>query len=84
MRAKFGSPAKFIAKVRQSNDGMLASVQNDGEFSDPFPVSNEVKQGCLLASTLFNTMFSAIFTDAFQDGDNGILIRYGLKGSFST
>ena len=33
--AKFGCPAKFIAMVRQFHDGMLARVQNDGEFSDP-------------------------------------------------
>ena len=30
--AKFGCPAKFIAMVRQFHDGMLARVQNDGEF----------------------------------------------------
>ena len=41
--AKFGCPAKFIAMVRQFHDGMLARVQNDGEFSDPFPVTNGVK-----------------------------------------
>ena len=38
--AKFGCPAKFIAMVRQFHDGMLARVQNDGEFTDPFPVTN--------------------------------------------
>ena len=74
--AKFGCPAKCIAVVRQFHDGMLVRVQNDGEFSDPFPVTNGVKQGCVLASTLFSTMFSAMLTDAFQDGDNGIPIRY--------
>ena len=58
--AKFGCPAKFIAMVRQFHDGMLARVQNDGEFSDPFPVTNGV-----LASTLFSMMFSAMLTDAF-------------------
>ena len=63
--AKFGCPAKFIAMVRQFHDGMLARVQNDGEFSDPFPVTNGVKQGCVLASTLFSMMFSAMLTDAF-------------------
>ena len=61
--------------VRQFHGGMLARVRNDGEFSDPFPVTNGVKQGCVLASTLFNMMFSAMFTDAFQDGDNGIRYR---------
>ena len=74
--AKFGCPAKFIAMVPQFHDGMLARVQNDGEFSDPFPVTNAVKQGCVHASTLFRMMFSAMLTDAFQDGDNGIPIRH--------
>ena len=82
--AKFGCPAKFIAMVRQFHDGMLARVQNDGEFSDPFPVTNGVKQGCVLASTLFSMMFSAVLTDAFQDGDNGIPIRYRFDGKLST
>ena len=82
--AKFGCPAKFIAMVRQFHDGMLASVQNDGEFSDPFPVTNGVKQGCVLASTLFSMMFSAMLTDAFQDGDNSIPIMYRFDGKFST
>ena len=74
--ANFGCPAKFIAMVRQFHDGMLVRVQNDREFSDPFPVTNGAKQGCELASTLFNMMFSAMLTDAFQGGDNGIPIRY--------
>ena len=76
--AKFGFPAKFIAMMRQFHDGMLERAQN--EFSDPFSVTNEVKQGCVLASTLFSMMFSAMFTDAFLDGDNGIPIRYCFDG----
>ena len=79
---KFGCPAKFIAMVRHFHDGMLARVQNDGEFSDPFPVTNGVKQGCVLASTLFSMMFSAILTESFQDGDNGIPFRYRFDGTF--
>ena len=74
--AKFGCPTKFIANVRQVHDGMFARVQNDGEFSGPFPVTNGVKQGCVLAPTLFSMIFSAMLTAAFQDGDNGIPIRY--------
>ena len=72
--------AKFISVVRQFHDGMLARVQNDGEFSDSFPVTNGVKQDCVLASTLFSMMFSAMRLDAFQDGDNGIPIRYRFNG----
>ena len=59
---------------------MLARVQNDGDFFDPFPVTYRVKQGCVLASTLFSMMFSAMLTDAFQDDDNGIPIIYRFDG----
>ena len=76
--AKFGCPT--IAMVKQFHDGMLARVQNDGEFSDQFPVTNGVKQGCVLAPVLFSMMFSAMLTAAFQDGDNGIPIRYRFDG----
>ena len=78
--AKFGWPTKFIAMVRQFHDGMLARVQHDGEFSDPFPLTNGVKQGCVLAPTLFSMMFSVMLTAAFQDGDNGIPITYRFDG----
>ena len=63
--AKFGCPTKFIAMVRQLHDGMLARVQNDGEFSDRFTVTNGVKQGCVLAPTLFSMMFFAMLTAVF-------------------
>ena len=39
-------------------------------------MTNGVNQGCILAPTLFSMMFSAMLTAAFQDGDNGIPIRY--------
>ena len=72
--AKFGCPARFIAVVRQFHDGMLAWVQSDGEDSGPFPVTNRVKQGCVLAPTLFSMLFFAMLTDAFQDCDDGLPI----------
>ena len=43
--AKFGCPPRFIAMVRQFHDGMQARVQNDREYSEPFPVTNGVKRG---------------------------------------
>ena len=46
----------------------------------PFPVKDGVKQGCVLASTLFSMMFSAMLRDAFLDGDNVIPIRYRFDG----
>ena len=78
--AKFGCPPRYIAMVRQFHDGMQARVQNDGEYSESFPVTNGVKQGCVMASTLFSMMFSAMLTDAFQDVDAGFPIRYRFDG----
>ena len=72
---------RFIAMVRQFHDGMQARVQNDGEFSEPFEVTNGVKQGCVLAPTLFSMMFSAMLMDAFQDSDTGFPIRYRFDGN---
>ena len=64
--AKFGCPTKFISLVRQFHDGMQASVQDTGEHSEPFPVTNGVKQGYVLAPALFSLMFSAMLTDALR------------------
>ena len=77
--AKFGCPTKFIAMVRQFHDGMHGSKMMMSFLID-FPVTNGVKQGCVLAPTLFSMMFSAMFTAAFQDGGNGIPIRYRFDG----
>ena len=79
--AKFGCPPRLIAMVWQFHDGMQARVQNDGEFSEPFEVTNGVKQGCVLAPTLFSMMFSAMLMDAFQDSDTGFPIRYHFDGN---
>ena len=61
--AKFGCPPRYTAMVRQFHDGMQARVQNDGGYSEPFPVTNGVKQGCVMAPTLFSMMFSAMLTE---------------------
>ena len=79
--AKYGCPQKFIAIVQQPHDGMLARVQDNSEISQPFPVSNIVKQGCVLALTLFSIMFSTMLMDAFRDTDVGISINYHTDGT---
>ena len=78
--AKFGCPNTFIEMVKQLHDGMLARVQDQGSHSEPFQVTNGVKQGCVLAPTLFSLMFSAMLLDAFKDSDIGIKLRYRFDG----
>ena len=77
---KFGCPDRFIAIVRQFHEGMTARVLDDGDPSEPFPVTNGVKQGCVLAPTLFSMVFSAMLQDAFKDSHSGINIKYRCDG----
>lgn len=59
-----GYPSKCITIVPQFHGGS-------------FPVTNDVKQGCVLAPTLFSMASSALLTDAFvtarmeSDADGG-------------
>ncbi len=79
--AKFGCPEKLITMVRQFHDGMMATVQDQNASSASFPVTNGVKQGCVLAPTLFSMMFSAMLQDAFASESNGIKYNYRFDGS---
>ena len=73
---KFGCPSTVIAIVREFRGGMMARVIDDGEPSEAFPVTNGVKQGCVLASTLFSLIFSAMLTHAFKQAELGINIKF--------
>ena len=48
---------------------MGASLQDDRKYSEPFPVTNGVKQSCILAPILCGMMFSAMLTDTVRLGD---------------
>ncbi|BHF70339.1 hypothetical protein SprV_0301338900 [Sparganum proliferum] len=77
---KFGCPERFIQMVRQLYDGMMARVTDNGSVSEAFAVINGMKQGCVLAPTLFSLMFSAMLTDAYLDERPGIRIAYRTDG----
>ena len=77
---KFGCPRKFTAQVRQLHDGMRATVLDNGDTSDSFPVTNGVKQGFVIAPTLFSMVSAAMLHDASQDNDDGIQLKYRTDG----
>ncbi|BHF72237.1 hypothetical protein SprV_0401530100 [Sparganum proliferum] len=59
---------------------MMARVTDNGAVSEAFAVTNGVKQGCVLAPTLFSLMFSAMLMDAYRDERPGIRIAYRTDG----
>lgn len=78
--SKSGGLDRFVKIVRQFHEGMITRVIDDGNASNSFPLTNGVKQGCVLAPTLFSLMFSAMLTDAFRETSPGIPIRYRCHG----
>nr|VZI33042.1 unnamed protein product [Spirometra erinaceieuropaei] len=54
----------------------MARVTDNGVSSEAFAMPSGVKQGCVLAPTLFSFMFSAILMDAYRDERPVIRITY--------
>ena len=51
---RFGCTDKIINLVRAFHDGMKAKIVQGKDTSKEFEVTNGVKQGCVLAPTLFS------------------------------
>lgn len=60
---------------------MQGTVQYDGSYSTPFPIRSGVKQGCVLAPTLFGIFFSLVLYCAFNQSDDGIYIHTRSDGN---
>ncbi|KAL8597535.1 hypothetical protein ACOMHN_033406 [Nucella lapillus] len=80
--SKHSCPPKFISMVRSLQDGMVARVIENGDVSDPFPVTNGVKQGCILAPTLFILLFAEMLFAVLDKTSAGINICYRTDGRF--
>lgn len=55
---RLGCPTKFLQMVIQLHENQRGQIRLNGNLSDPFPILNGVKQGCVLAPTLFGIFFS--------------------------
>ena len=51
--------------IEALHTGMMANVIVGGEISESFGVTNGVKQGCVLAPTLFSILLSAMLDEAW-------------------
>ena len=67
--------------IRSFHEGMVVRVQDQGQTSEPFSVTNGTNQGCVMTPLLFTLVFSAMLNDAFHDNDLGALIRFRTDGS---
>ena len=77
----YGWPHMFIQIMRLFHVGMTGQVLSNGNQSDPFRISNGMKQGCVLAPVLCNVFFTCIRNYTVQGHDEGVYIHCHFDGS---
>ena len=77
---KIGCPSHLLAVIISFHENMHSTVCFNGATSEAFPVSSGVKQGCVLAPTLFGIFFSMLLQYAFKDCREGVYIRTRADG----
>jgi len=73
-----GCQHRLLSIIKSFHDGMLSTVQDDGETS--FEVKSGVKQGCVLAPTLFGIFFAMLFRHAFKGATEGVYLHSRSDG----
>ena len=78
--ARLACPPKFVNITRQLHEGMKGCVLYDGEQSGSFNINTGVKQGCVIAPTLFSIFLAAFISLAAVDQAKGVGIIYRTDG----
>ena len=72
---RIGCPPKLLSIIRSYHTDMQGTVSFNGETSKPFNILSGVKQGCVLAPTLFGIFFSLLLSYAFRSSSDGVYIH---------
>ena len=85
---KVGCPPILLDLIKLFHEKRQRTAQVDGMISEPFPIVNGLKLGCVLVPTLFGIYFSVILREAmhnanFANPGVGLRIRFDAN-LFST
>lgn len=72
---KFGCTDKVLNMIKALHEGMQAQVVQGKDISKKYAVTNGVKQGCVLAPTLFSLYLTAMLKVPFRNLHEGIYIQ---------
>ena len=75
-----GCPPKLLSIIHSFHEDMRSTVQFDGATSEEFEVKSGVKQGCVLAPTLFGIFFALLLKHAFQTSTEGVYLHTRSDG----
>ena len=79
LRHFYHLPEKLLSIIRALHENSTAAVKTYGKTSDKFPVTCSVRQGCVLAPTLFNLYFDVAIhmaLDEHRQEVKGIKLAY--------
>ncbi|KAL8591855.1 hypothetical protein ACOMHN_044351 [Nucella lapillus] len=77
---KIGCPPRLLSIIRSFHEDMKGTVVFDGSTSAAFNIWSGVKQGCILAPTLFGIFFAVMLKQAFGPAAEGIYLRTRSDG----
>ena len=77
---KVGCPPKLLSLIESFHTNMKGVVQYDGNVSEPFDIRSGVKQGCVLAPTLFGIFFAVLLRHAFGTAKEGVYLHTRSDG----
>ena len=69
-------PPTLLSIIRSLHDGMKAEVTVDSYLTPDFEVCNGLKQGCMIAPSLFNLYFNLVISQWQKCADFGVDILY--------
>ena len=76
---RFGCPDHFVNLIQALHDGMVGQVSHQGNISEEFSITNGLKQGCVLAPTLFAMYLAAMLYEIPADNP-GVEIKHRFDG----
>ena len=76
--------SKFLQLVIQLHENQRGQIRLSGDLSEPFPISNGVKQGCVLAPTLFSIFFSIMRTWVMTRGYTSDTVWMAVSSIYDT
>ena len=78
---KDSCPSRLHSLIESFHSNMKGSLQFNRNISKPFDTFSGVKQGCMLAPTLFGIFFALVLKHAFGTAQEGIYLRTRSDGS---
>ena len=76
---RFGCPDHYVSLIQALHEDTSGRVFHDSRLTEEFPISCGLKQGCVLAPTLFALYLAAMLHEIPADNP-GVNIKYRLDG----